>query len=122
MPFVLDASVAGSWALRDEQNPHADAARQRILSDHAVAPSLWWFEIRNIIVVKERMKRITEADSAIFLSWMVRLKVALEPLPESGEVLQLARKHELTVYDAVYLELARRNGIPLATLDKELTA
>lgn len=122
MPFVLDASVAACWALRDEQHKYADLARERIISDPAMAPSLWWFEIRNILVVKERVDRITETESAIFLGWMNRLGIELDHAPQSSEVLRLARKYKLTVYDAAYLELAERRGSPLATLDTHLAS
>ncbi len=120
MPFVVDASIAACWALRDEQHPFADAARTRVADDSAIAPVLWWFEIRNIIVVKERVGRITEADATTFLDWMTRLGISLDRSPESSELLRLARKHKLTAYDAAYLELAMRQRIPLATLDKNL--
>jgi predicted nucleic acid-binding protein len=120
MPFVVDASIAACWALRDEQHLAADAARDRIANDPVFVPSLWWFEIRNIIVIKERKQRITEADSSVFLSWMDRLGISLDRSPDSSELLRLARKHNLTAYDAAYLELAMRIRVPLATLDKDL--
>jgi len=120
MPFVLDASVAACWALQDEQHIYADLARERIVTDPAIAPSLWWFEMRNILLIKERVSRITEAESAIFLGWMNRLGVELDRAPQSSEVLRLARRYKLTVYDAAYLELAQRNRVPLATLDANL--
>ena len=120
MPFVIDASIAACWALRDEQHSYADAARERLVNDPGFAPSLWWFEIRNIIVVKERRNRITERDSAAFLSWMTRLGIAMDRSPDSSELLRLARKHKLTVYDTAYLELAIRTRVPLATLNQDL--
>jgi len=120
MPFVIDASIAACWALRDEQHPYADAARERVANDPGLAPSLWWFEIRNIIVIKERKNRITERDSAAFLGWMNRLGIALDRSPDSSELLRLARKHKLTIYDTAYLELSIRTRVPLATLDQDL--
>ncbi len=57
MPFVVDASVAACWAFRDEDHPVADAALERLRTDEAAAPALWWFEVRNILVVSERRKR-----------------------------------------------------------------
>ena len=120
MPFVLDASVAACWAFRDEEHPVADAARDRMTGDEGLAPTLWWFELRNILVVNERRKRLTEADSSVFLRDLARLPITLDRMPEEAEVLRLARKHRLTVYDAAYLELALRHGIALATLDNDL--
>ena len=120
MPFVIDASIAACWVFRDEDHPHADLALQRLRTDAAMAPSLWWFELRNILVVNERRKRLTEADSAAFLRDLSRLAVSLDRSPQEAEVLRLARTRGLSVYDAAYLELARRTGVALATLDAAL--
>ena len=121
MPFVLDASIPTCWALLDEEDPRADTAFARIKSDEAVVPSLWWFEIRNILVVNERRKRITESDTGVFLRDLAGLRVRVDREPENSVVLRLARTHGLSVYDASYLELAVREAIPLATLDAQLT-
>jgi predicted nucleic acid-binding protein len=120
VPFVIDASITACWAMRDEQHPFADAARERIVNDSAIAPSLWWFEIRNIMIVNERRNRITERDATTFLDWMSRLGIALDRSPDSSDLVRLARKNTLTIYDAAYLELAIRSRIPLATLDRKL--
>ena len=120
MPFVLDASIPACWALQDEEDPRADSAFDRIRRDEAVVPSLWWFEIRNILVVNERRKRITESDSGILLRDLAGLRVRVDREPQESIVLRLARTHGLSVYDASYLELALREAIPLATLDGRL--
>jgi predicted nucleic acid-binding protein len=121
MPFVLDASIPACWALQDEEDPRADTAFARMKGDEAIVPSLWWFEIRNILVVNERRKRITESDSAFFLRNLAGLRVRIDREPEESVILRLARTHGLSVYDASYLELALREAIPLATLDAQLT-
>ncbi len=122
MAFVLDASVAACWAFQDEQHPRADAAFARIRTEEAVVPSLWWFEVRNILVVNERRKRITEADTNAFLRELARLRIQVDRDPEEAAVLRLARSHRLSVFDASYLELARRERVPVATLDAQLAA
>jgi len=122
MPFVLDASIAACWVFQDEEDPRADLAHAKIRTDEAVVPSLWWFELRNILVVNERKKRITEPDTAIFLRGISSLPIRIDRDPQEAGVLRLARTHRLTVYDAAYLELALRERIPLATLDKSLSA
>ena len=122
MPFVLDASIPACWVLLDDEDPRADTAFARIKSDEAVVPSLWWFEIRNILVVNERRERITESDTGVFLRDLAGLRVRVDREPEESVVLRLARTHGLSVYDASYLELAVREAIPLATLDGRLTA
>ena len=89
-------------------------------SEAAVVPCLWWFEVRNILVVNERRGRISESDTAAFLLNLSRLRVRLDRLPEADAVVRLARTHRLSVYDAAYLELAQREGLPLAALDADL--
>ena len=120
MPFVVDASITACWAFRDEDHPQADLALARLRLDEAFVPALWWFEVRNILVVNERRKRLTEADSGIFLRELARLPITLDRTPDESEVLRLARTHRLSVYDASYLELAQRHTVELATLDADL--
>jgi predicted nucleic acid-binding protein len=120
MPFVLDASVAACWAFGDEDHPAAALALERVRTDGALAPSLWWFEVRNMLIVNERRGRIAEGDTAAFLRSLSRLGIAIDHSPDEGHVLTLARRHRLTVYDASYLELSLREGLPLATLDEAL--
>ena len=116
MPFVLDASIAACWAFDDEDHPVAALALERVRTDEARVPSLWWFEVRNTLIVSERRGRLTESDIATFLHGLARLRVAVDQSPEEADVLALARHRGLTVYDAAYLERARREGAPLATL------
>jgi len=120
MAFVLDASVTACWAFDDEDHPHARLAFHRIRTEEAVVPSLWWFEVRNILIVNERRHRIAETATAAFLSALARLPVREDHGPDETAVLRLARAHQLSVYDAAYLELAQREGLPLATLDVQL--
>jgi len=122
MPFVLDASIAACWALDDEDDRVADLTFERIRTDEARVPALWWFEVRNILVVNERRNRLTETATAAFLRELAQMRVLVDRSPDETDVLTLARRHRLSVYDASYLELARRGDIALATLDKELAA
>jgi predicted nucleic acid-binding protein len=120
MPFVIDASVAASWLLPDEGHPSATAAYNRLRSDYAVVPSLWWFEIRNIFVMSERRGRLAAEKSDKALALLGSLPIQQDSAPDAAAVLRLARQHRLTVYDAAYLELAQREDVALATLDAEL--
>jgi predicted nucleic acid-binding protein len=88
MPFVLDASIAACWAFPDEQDPRADAALARIRAEDAVVPSLWWFEIRNILVVNERRKRIAQASTNSFLRELARLPIRVDRESEESSVLR----------------------------------
>jgi predicted nucleic acid-binding protein len=120
MAFVLDASITACWAFQDEDHPDASLAFLQMSAEEAVVPCLWWFEVRNILVVNERRRRIAESDTARFLLNLSRLRIRLDRVPDEGAVLRLARTHRLSVYDAAYLELAQREGVPLATLDVDL--
>ena len=120
MAFVLDASITACWAFQDEDHPDARLAFHQMRSEEAVVPCLWWFEVRNILVVNERRRRIAESDTAAFLLNLSRLRIRIDRAPDEGAVLRLARTHRLSVYDAAYLELAQRERLPLATLDADL--
>lgn len=122
MAFVLDASVAACWAFADEAHPLAEAALLQARTEELVVPALWWFEIRNILVVNERRKRIAGKETSAFLAGISKLRIRNDRTPDEATLLGLARKHSLTVYDAAYLELAQRRRIPLATLDAALAA
>ncbi len=120
MAFALDASVTACWAFQDEDHPIAALAFRRIASEEAVVPSLWWFEVRNILIVNEDRQRIAEADTSAFLRHLSRLPIRVDSSPDEDTILRLARRHGLSVYDAAYLELAQRKTAPLATLDTQL--
>lgn len=121
--FVLDASIAIAWVLEDERR----SAAMEILAglrgrDQFRVPALWWFELRNGLVANERRGRLREAQTAEFLREVARLVITIDRSPDEAALLTLARRHRLTVYDAAYLELAQREGLPLATLDTALRA
>lgn len=120
MPFVLDASVAITWAMQDEQHPVAEVAARRLEVDHARVPTLWWYEVRNILLVNERRQRISLDDATKFLSEIGEFSIETDLFADRSNLTELARLYSLTVYDAAYLELAIRERLPLATLDKAL--
>ncbi|QFY59663.1 type II toxin-antitoxin system VapC family toxin [Rhizobium grahamii] len=120
MPFVADASIAAAWLLPDEENTEAEAALSRLEIEDAFVPDLFWHEMRNILLVAERRRRITTED---ILGCLVRL----ESLPlrtmfddDHQTIIRLARKHHLSGYDAAYLALALAQAVPLATMDAKL--
>lgn len=122
MAFVLDASVTACWAFQDQNHADAEFALTRMRTDEAVVPALWWFEVRNILIVNERRRRIQPTDTAAFLINLSRLRIREDRSPVEDSVLRLARDFELSVYDAAYLELAQREQLALATLDTKLRA
>lgn len=120
MDFVLDASIAACWALRDQDHPKATVALKELRHSSCFVPGIWWFEIRNILLTGERRRRITPEQSAASLRRMSRLRILQESDRNDAEILRLARKYRLTFYDASYLELAFNMHLPLATLDSDL--
>ena len=122
MPVVPDVSAILGQALDDEDATFAESVIAAIARDEAVVPALFWHEIRNVLVMAERRKRITTARTTAFLSDLALLPWSVDDLPREATVLDLARRRSLTVYDATYLELAQRLGAPLATLDHALMA
>ncbi|MDR3440587.1 type II toxin-antitoxin system VapC family toxin [Telmatospirillum sp.] len=120
--FVLDASVVASWCFPDESHPNAEAAFRRIADETALVPALLWFEFRNLLLMGERHNRLSEAQVVNSLKDVSELPIDVDHAPDESRVLSLARIHRLTVYDAVYLELAQRKELSLATLDRALIA
>lgn len=121
--FVLDASVAVAWCFDDESTPAAWALLDRLRSAPAHVPALWELEVGNILLGAERRRRITQARAAEFLGILGELDIRVDPeMPGRAfrDVLPLAREQRLTTYDATYLELAMRLGLPLATKDTAL--
>ena len=117
---VLDCSIACAWLLDDERVPVADKVLERAGTHGASAPGLFWAELRNALVMAERRGRLTPAQTMAALAEIEHLDVELDHAPDEENALRLARQHRLTVYDALYLELAIRKRRELATLDAAL--
>ena len=118
--IVLDASVACDWLLDDELDPRARHAAERVSEDGALVPQLWHLEVRNALVTAERRGRLTAQGMADRLRALRQLPVVTDPEPDVDAAVALARSHHISIYDAVYLELARRHRAALATLDSGL--
>jgi predicted nucleic acid-binding protein len=124
LTLVIDSSVAIAWIAADEQSVYADGALTACGSDGALVPALWRWEISNTLIVLERRGRIPDA-AAIFSRMLRGLPVIVEEIAGDArgrEEVALARKHQLTSYDAAYLASATSNGLLLATLDEKLAA
>lgn len=121
MRYVLDASVAVSWCFHDEQDVRADAALKLLHAGATpIAPMHWWFEIRNVIMLGVRRKRVTQEETSAFFLRLEETPIELAVLPKAEAVFALATRHRLSFYDSAYLELAMRKRIALATLDQAL--
>jgi predicted nucleic acid-binding protein len=120
--FVVDNSVVMSWYFKDETNKYADTVLDKLTGATVVVPSIWPLEVVNVLIVAERQKRLSESDSIRFLTLLSQLPIVVEyERPEMmKELLALARAYNLSSYDASYLYLAMRKGLPIATLDNKL--
>ncbi len=121
--FVLDCSVAVAWCFEDEASPETDAILERLREEGALVPALWHLELGNVLVQAERRQRLSAAETTTRLELIADLPIRTDdetPGRALREVLTLARAEGLTTYDAAYLELAMRKGLPLASKDNEL--
>jgi len=122
--FVVDNSVVMAWCFEDEANRYSDSALEALNSSEAVVPAVWPLEVGNVLLVAERKGRLSQSKAARFLSLLGSLPIRVEqetPQRALTSILALARGHHLSTYDASYLDLAMRAGLPLATLNSALT-
>lgn len=126
MSFVLDNSVAMCWLLNDGRP--ADIAYALNVLDalkqtSATVPGIWALEAANVVAKAEARGLVAEARTQVFVATLLRLNIATDKATAShalSDTLNLARRYKLSTYDAAYLELALREGLPLATLDADL--
>jgi predicted nucleic acid-binding protein len=124
MPIVLDASTALSWIFQDERDALARSSASAVLEHGAHVPALWCWEIQNALLTAERRKRITSSSVATIARQLETLPIEIEPVGPTltlGGELDIARRLELSVYDAAYVELALRRGLRLMTRDSKLS-
>jgi predicted nucleic acid-binding protein len=120
---VVDASITLAWCFPDESSDYADRVLLSLERKPILVPAVWCLEVANAILVGERRKRVLPADIKHFLTLLDELSLVedVQSVTEHmSNVLPLARKHDLSAYDAAYLELAIRHGAPLATADAKL--
>lgn len=123
MSLVLDCSVALAWLLPDEHSAPVDAVMDRVAASRAWVPGLWRLEVANSLQTAVRRGRISAEFRDASLSDLSLLTIRVDPDTSSfswSDTLHLADTHGLTLYDAAYLELAKRLGLPLASLDSAL--
>jgi predicted nucleic acid-binding protein len=123
MRFVIDASVTLSWLFNDEGGPSDLQVLESLTSEEAIVPAIWTLEVANVLAVAKRNNRITQivADQFLHLLQQLPITVDVNSVKEIPvHVLRYAREYHLSVYDASYLELAIREGVPLATHDQAL--
>src|SRR4051794_29408202 len=119
--LVIDSSVAGAGGFPDERAHYSNGVLPAIAAPpEALAPRLWAYEVRNSVLMGVRRKRIDSVDAQAFLQSIESLPIRLTDPVSYRAVYSLADSYGLTVYDAAYLDLALREGLPLATLDNAL--
>jgi predicted nucleic acid-binding protein len=120
--FVVDASMTLAWCFDDETTVETEAVLRRLLLEGAMAPAHWSLEVGNGLRFGERRGRIDRAKLAASEAFLSDLQVDIVSvdIPATVRAIQLARRHDLTVYDAAYLDLAMTRGLGLATIDDEL--
>lgn len=126
MSFVLDNSVTMRWFFGDgkpQELAYAGKVLDAMRQDSALVPMTWGLEVANVIVKAEAKALVTEARSGAFLELLEGVDIEVDAATFAHALsgtLQLARRYKLSAYDASYLELALRLGVPLATLDEDL--
>jgi predicted nucleic acid-binding protein len=121
MAFVIDASVTLAWFLEDERTRFTDALLTAIDSTEYWAPAIWCLEVPNALLIAQRRRRIEPARRLEAIDQAARLPIQLDlAAPDMKALSVLAERHGLSTYDAAYVELARRHGMGLITLDRGL--
>jgi predicted nucleic acid-binding protein len=123
--LILDPSLTLSWYFEDERTAAADDVLDLVVDDGAVVPALWRIEVLNAFQMGIRRKRLDTKFRDTALAKLGAMSIVVDTESDAQAwltTLQLSDRFRLTAYDAVYLELAQRRGLPLATLDKELRA
>ena len=125
MSLALDASLTMAWYFDDESTAATDALLDQVTDAGAVALTVWRLEVANAFQMAIRRKRIDAGFRDAALAQLALLPITIDPETDThawSTTLRLSERFTLTVYDAAYLELARRRGLPLATLDEALRA
>ena len=118
--LVVDASVVIAWLFDDEDEPRADSVLELLTVDGALVPHLWHLETHNTLLIAERRGRLSARGVKERLDALKGLPIRTDIQPDLQSAFNLARAHGLSFYDALYLELAKREIAELATLDGAL--
>ena len=121
--FVLDCSVTISWLIPDERDDSTLKILEMLPEKGSIVPSIWPLEVGNVLLVAQRHKRIASEQRHSAIYALNQLPIKIDTLTSKNaflETMELAELHNLTSYDASYLELAIRMNLPIATLDKKL--
>ena len=123
--FIVDCSLAMAWCFPDEATPATQELLRRMRDESALVPALWYIEVANVLALAEKKGRIQSDKTTEFTAMLDGFTLEVDdeaPGRAFTHLLALCRTYLLTSYDAIYLELAMRRQLPLATLDEPLRA
>ena len=122
MAFVLDNSVVSGWYLTGQSTDYSQAIAARLEVDKALVPALWQLELANVLKTACTKGRLSHAQARQILDALAQLPIEVDndTPPGQRQLFELAMRFNLSSYDAAYLELAMRQGLPLATQDEQL--
>jgi predicted nucleic acid-binding protein len=124
MPFVLDNSVVTGWYVTDQASDYTRAVALRLTQDRALVPALWQLELANVLKTVCTRGKLSQQQGREILDALAELPIDIDsgPAPGQRQLFELAMRYQLSSYDAAYLELAMRHGLPIATQDAALRA
>lgn len=122
MTFVLDNSVVTGWYLSDQATAYSESIALRLEGAKALVPSLWQLELANVLKTACTRGKLSLDSARQILDALSQLPIEIDasPTPGQRQMFELAMRYQLSSYDAVYLDLAMRHGLPLATQDQQL--
>lgn len=122
--FVVDVSVGIAWVHPSQASPDTDRLLEAVaLNVMVVVPALWFLEVSNVLLVAQRRNRLTATQRQIAMGVLSRLELTVDEEGSRyafGRTSELAENHGLSIYDAVYLELAVRHALPIASRNEGL--
>ncbi len=121
MPFVIDNSVVSGWLLESQASTYGDAIALRLQDSRAVAPPLLLLEYTNVLRTACKRQKIIAIQAQEMLAMLAKLPIDIDSTATNpAQVFDLALRYDLTSYDALYLDLALRRSLPIATQDQAL--
>lgn len=121
MPFVLDNSVVSGWLLESQASAYCEAVARRLQTERAIAPPLLLLEYTNVLRTACKRQKIIAAQAQEMMAMLAGLPIDIDTTaPNPAQLFDLALRYDLTSYDAVYLDLALRRSLPMATQDLAL--
>ena len=122
MPFVLDNSVVTGWYIPDQATTYTQAIAARLETDRAIVPALWQIEFANVLKTACTRGTLSLENAREIVDAMTTLPIEVDSgaAPGPRQLLELAMRYSLSSYDAAYLELAMRHGLPIACQDAKL--